>query len=201
MARASADAMPSCSHRAVAPAATAWRAMSGACHGGLNTSTSPTLLGDVSERPVDLLAEDLVGVRVDRDDAPAMSLHMRRHGVRRLGSRGTGADHGNGVVSSQDALDHGVCVGHSVTGYLQGGCPVLRDGKETRNRPACFCLLHKMDSLQYSHVPVPAPANPNTGGSTAAALRRRPVRVEPVRRAGILVACRTRPDAGIRGTV
>ena len=42
---ASAEAIPSCSHRAVAPAATAWRAISGACHGGRNTSTSPTCSG------------------------------------------------------------------------------------------------------------------------------------------------------------
>jgi len=42
MSRASAEAMPSCSHSAVAPAATACRATSGVRCDGRNTSTSPT---------------------------------------------------------------------------------------------------------------------------------------------------------------
>ena len=42
MSRVSAEAMPSCSHSAVAPAATAWRAMSGVCPDGRNTLTRPT---------------------------------------------------------------------------------------------------------------------------------------------------------------
>ena len=42
LARASAEARPSCSHRAVAPAATAWRAIAGVWPDGRNTSTRPT---------------------------------------------------------------------------------------------------------------------------------------------------------------
>jgi hypothetical protein len=61
-------------------------------------------------------------MRVDRDDAPAMALHMRGHGVRRLERGRAGAYHGDGVVAGQDPLDHGVLVGHLATvtrrGYL-----------------------------------------------------------------------------------
>src|SRR5271165_5220159 len=90
------------------------------------------LLGDVAEGPVDRLAEDLVGMRVDRDDPPAMSLHVRRHRVRRLERSGTRADHGDGVIAGQDALDGGVSTGHPVTVTRRAAAAAPRVSAETR---------------------------------------------------------------------
>jgi hypothetical protein len=59
-----------------------------------------------------MLAENGISVRVDRDDAPAVLLHMRWHVVRCLRRDGTGADDGDGVVGSKDASDDGIGVGH-----------------------------------------------------------------------------------------
>ena len=115
MARASAEAMPSCSHSAVAPAATAWRAMSEVCPPGTEHIDQAHLLGDAGQRPVGRLAEELVGVRIDRDDPPAVPLHVGGHRVGRLGRGPARPDHGDGVVAGQDALDDGVGTGHLVT--------------------------------------------------------------------------------------
>ena len=73
------------------------------------------LLGDSGQGPVDGLAEELVGVRVDRDDPPAVLLHVGGHRVRRLVRGPARPDHGDGVVAGQDVFDDGVGAGHLVT--------------------------------------------------------------------------------------
>ncbi len=71
------------------------------------------LLGDVGDLPIDRLAKDLGGVWIDRDDAPAVLLHVGGYTVSRLGRGGAGAHHGDGVVQGQDVLDDSVGISHS----------------------------------------------------------------------------------------
>ena len=86
--------------------------------------------GDIGERPVGRLAEDHLGVRVDRDNPPAVPLHVGGHRVRRLVRGPAGADHGDGVVAGQDALDDGVGTGHPATLTREAGAKqVGKDGR------------------------------------------------------------------------
>ncbi len=70
------------------------------------------LPGDIREPPVDALAEDGISVQVDRDDAPALLLHVRGHKVRRLRPGDTRAYDGDCVVGRKDALNDGIGISH-----------------------------------------------------------------------------------------
>jgi hypothetical protein len=72
----------------------------------------PERLGNVGEGPVHGFSEDLFGVRIDRNDAPSMSLHVRRHRVRSLRRRRADPDHRDGSVGPEHVLDEFVGVVH-----------------------------------------------------------------------------------------
>ena len=95
----------------------------------------PDLVRHGGQRPVDALAQNLVPVRVDRHDPPAVPLHVGGHVVRGLGRRPARADHGDRVVGGQDAHRHGVHIAHPATvgrrpgrrgGQVRGPGPRLR---------------------------------------------------------------------------
>ena len=69
---------------------------------------------NLGERPVDALAQQLVRVRVDRHDAKAGGLQLRRHLVRGLARVAARSDHGDGRERAQDLL-----------GGIHGGYRVL----------------------------------------------------------------------------
>jgi lysine decarboxylase len=73
------------------------------------------LLRHVGQRPVHALAQDLVPVRVDRDDPPAVLLHVGGHVMGGLGRCPARTDHGDRVVGGQDVQGHGVRIGHLAT--------------------------------------------------------------------------------------
>src|SRR5690348_3110448 len=70
-------------------------------------------LGNLGERVVDLLAEDLghAGTRIDGYDAIAMRLEKRHHVVRRPVRALAGTDHGDGAHAAQDAAQIIVAIG------------------------------------------------------------------------------------------
>src|SRR6185437_477270 len=81
-----------------------------------------------------------------------------------------------------------------------GGSPGLQAGEEAgalRSRVGCFLSSYLLCCfpIECSYDPVPSRAVPRTGGDPAAALFGRPVRLEPVRRAGVVVAAGPREDA------
>src|SRR5581483_11658452 len=86
-------------------------------------------LGNLGQGPVNGLTQDHLAVRVDRDDPPAVALHVRGHRVRGLGRRGTRAHHGDRVVGGQDALDDRV-------GTIHGCQPTRVPRWTTRYGPA-----------------------------------------------------------------
>src|SRR5436305_1841344 len=116
--------MPSCSHSAVAPAATACRAMSGVWPDGRKTSTSPTTPGTSASRRY-TGSSRIVSAWVDRDDPPAVPLHVGGHVVGGFLLVAARADHGDPGVAAQDALDGdvGIAHPHTVAGAGLGSTP------------------------------------------------------------------------------
>jgi hypothetical protein len=61
-----------------------------------------------------MLAEDLGGVGIDRDDPPAMPLHVSRNGVGVLRRCGACSDNRDGGIRGEDLFDDIVDVGHGL---------------------------------------------------------------------------------------
>ena len=110
------------------------------------------LVRHVGERPVDLLAEDLGSVRVDRDDPPAVPLHVGGYRVRRLVRGPAGTDHGDGVVAGQDALDDSRrfrSPGHpNARGGNGAGAGGTVGPRPAGNRPAAACRAWYSSSVR-----------------------------------------------------
>src|SRR5579859_6365608 len=101
--------------------------------GGPEYVDQADLLGDVGERPIDGLAQDVVGVRIDWDNPPAAPLHVGGNGVCRLRRKTACADHGDGVVGGEDALNDGIGVDHAPDSTA---VPGVRGTRVVRGRPA-----------------------------------------------------------------
>lgn len=76
------------------------------------------LLGNVGEGAVDRFPEDLFGVRIDRNDAPSMLLHVRRYGVSCLRRRSARPDDRNGSVGPEHEFDKFIRIDHELVSAL-----------------------------------------------------------------------------------
>jgi hypothetical protein len=103
------------------------------------------LFGNLGERSVDTFAENRLGLRVDRDDAPSMLLHVGRDIVGRLGRGVARTDDRNRVVGPQNTFDNGVGIVHRSTLISVGAASIGEAASRYSLRPGrAHCLVSRM---------------------------------------------------------